>query len=106
MHPGTPKVERRWLFSFHWLGACRNYVPGAEKRVAVLLLFLGAGMMPVQLRAGPPGIFEETGSLVNPSQFQWPALLPNGKVLVGGQLYDPASGTWTATGGGSTVFGA
>ena len=60
--------------------------------------------MPVQLRAGPPGVFEETGSLVGPGCGEWATLLPNGKVLFSGQLYDPASGTWSGNGDGGCTF--
>jgi len=51
----------------------------------------------------------EAGTLVSGRYFQTATLLPNGKILVAGgnaggvatnsvQLYDPATGTWTATG--------
>ena len=51
----------------------------------------------------------ETGSLATARDIHTATLLPNGKVLVAGgtndfgtlasaELYDPASGTWTATG--------
>ena len=53
--------------------------------------------MPAQLRAGPPGFFEATGSRVAPSFGDSATLLPNGKVLAAGELYDPASGTWAMT---------
>jgi WD40 repeat protein len=59
-------------------------------------------MMPAQLRAGTPGFFEPTGSRVAPSFGDSATLLPNGKVLVAGELYDPASGTWALTGSGGT----
>jgi WD40 repeat protein len=104
MHPGTPLEERRSLFGFHWLGDGRCYLHGAKRRVAFLLLFLGAGLLPVQLRAGSNGVFEQTGSLVGPSWGDWATLLANGKVLFGGQLYDPASGTWSGDGGSISFF--
>ncbi|MEY2504808.1 MAG: hypothetical protein QOG27_1088, partial [Verrucomicrobiota bacterium] len=53
--------------------------------------------MPVQLRAGPPGFFEATGSRVAPSFGDLATLLPNGRVLASGEVYDQASGTWTTT---------
>ncbi len=74
-------------------------------RVAFLLLFFGAGLMPTQLRAGGSGAFEQTGSLATPRSSHSATMLPNGKVLVAGltlgestELYDNASGTWTETG--------
>jgi Galactose oxidase, central domain/Kelch motif len=106
MHPGTPLEKCRPLFGFPWLVACCRCLRSADRRIAVLLLFLGAGMMPAQLRAGNPGVFEETGSLVTPTWGNLATLLPNGKVLFQGQLYDPASGIWTETGHGSTSLAA
>ena len=98
----------RWLFSFYWLGACRDYLNRAEKRVAFLLLFLGAGLLRVPPCAGAPGVFEETGSLATARGIHTATLLPNGKVLVAGglatstpfasaELYDLSSGSWTTT---------
>jgi WD40 repeat protein len=78
---------------------------GAKRRVAFLLLFLGAGLMPVQLRAGSPGVFEQTGTLPNACWGLPATLLSNGKVLVSGQLYDPASGSWTTTGSAGVPWG-
>jgi len=104
MHPEIAPEECRASFGFRWLGARRHSSQGAKRRVAFLLLFLGAGLMPMQLRAGPPGVFEETGSLVGPSWGDWATLLPSGKVLFGSQLYDPASGTWSGNGGSLTFF--
>ena len=106
MNRGTRPKECR-SFGFRWLGACRHYLQGAKRRVAFLLLFLGAGLMPVQLRAGSPGVFENTGDLTTIQSGHTATLLPNGKVLVtmgspgtapaSVELYDPATGTWTAT---------
>jgi hypothetical protein len=97
MHAGTLPEKGRSLSGFHWSRS-------AKRRIAFIPLVLGLGLAPLQLRAGPPGFFEETGRLVNPTWGYSATLLPNGKVLVGGQLYDPASGTWSETGGGSTFF--
>jgi hypothetical protein len=74
----------------------------AGKRIAFLLLFLGIGLVPVQLRAGSPGVFEATGNRVAPSFGDLATLLPSGKVLASGELYDPASGTWAITGNSGT----
>jgi Kelch motif len=82
------------------------------RRVAFPLLLLGAGLVLVQPCAGASGVFEETGRLGAGRQLHTATLLPNGKVLVAGgstsfpggsflasaELYDPASGTWMATG--------
>ena len=64
--------------------------------------FLLAGPLATQ---GAPTNFVNTGSLATPRVGHTATLLPNGKVLVAGgspyagaELYDPASGTWTATG--------
>ena len=106
MRPGTPTEECRSLFGFHWLGACRRYLQGAKGRVAFLLPFL-AGLVLVQPCAAGSGVFEHTGDLTTIQSGHTATLLPNGKVLVTGgsygpglasaELYDPASGTWTAT---------
>jgi hypothetical protein len=81
------------------------------RRVAFILLFLGAGLIIVQPCAGGSGSFENTGSLATARYYHTATLLANGKVLVAGgtgpsgqnflqsaELYDPASGTWAATG--------
>ena len=100
MHLGISPQECRSLFGLHWLG-----LQGAKRRVAFLLLFLGAGLMPVQLRGGSPGVFEGTGTLPNPCWGQVATLLPNGEVIISGQLYDPASGSWTITGSAGVPWG-
>ena len=80
------------------------------RRLAFFLLFLGAGLLLVQPCAGGSGSFSNTGSLVGARFLHTATPLSNGKVLVAGgqgisneplasaELYDPASGTWTATG--------
>ena len=102
MNPGTPLEECRPLFGFPWLGACRRWLQDAVGRVGFPVLFLGLGFIPAPLRAGPPGVFEETGSRVAPSFGDSATLLANGKVLAAGELYDPASGTWAVTGSSGT----
>jgi hypothetical protein len=80
------------------------------QRVALPLLFLGAGLLLAQPCAAGSGGFHATGSLATARYDHTATLLPNGKVLVAGgtdndfhgvtstELYDPASGTWMATG--------
>ncbi len=86
------------------------------RRVALPLLLLGAGLVGVQPCVSAPFGFEETGSLNTARYLHTATLLPNGKVLVAGgfglggnltsaELYDPASGTWTATGSLATRHG-
>jgi hypothetical protein len=102
MQPRTPVEGSQSLFGFHWLGAHRRSFQDAERRVVFMLLLLGAGVMPTRLSAGPPGFFEATGSRVAPSFGDTATLLPNGKVLAAGELYDTASGTWATTGNSGT----
>src|SRR6266550_4313266 len=85
------------------------------RRVAFLLLFLGAALVLVQPCASAAGVFTNTGSLNIGRSQHTATLLPNGKVLVAGgvdnnnnalasaELYDPVSGTWTATGNLNTA---
>lgn len=73
------------------------------------LLVLAAAAILLQFSAGIVSAFEYTGSLTRDRESHTATLLPNGKVLVAGgfargfdgkgaELYDPASGTWTAIG--------
>jgi len=108
MQPGTSPEQRRSLFGFHWLGAGRYYLRGVQRRVAFLLLFVGAGLVLAQPCAGGSGVFENTGSLATTRTSHTAALLPNGNVLVTGgglneapipsEMYDPASRNWTSAG--------
>src|SRR5207248_10297002 len=84
-------------------------------RIALPLLLLGAALAVTQPCAAQSGTWTATGSLANTGS-RTATLLPNGKVLVAGgyqrrgywppytyfataaELYDPASGTWAATG--------
>ena len=87
------------------------------RRIAFPLVLLGAGLVLIQPCAGQSGTWTATGSLNTVHDFHAATLLPNGKVLVAGEfstfdpffpyhrrisagaeLYDPASGTWAATG--------
>ena len=79
------------------------------RRIAFLLLFLGAGLAVTRPCLGLSFEFEETGNLSTARDYHTATLLPNGQVLVAGgatlngplasaELYDPATGTWTATG--------
>jgi N-acetylneuraminic acid mutarotase len=79
-------------------------------------LAVAAGLL-VQPCSGASGVFSNTGSLAVGHDNHTATLLPNGKVLVAGgingpgdqtasastELYDPASGTWTATGSLATA---
>ncbi len=78
------------------------------RRIVCPLVFLGAGLMVVQLCAGTPFQFEPTGPLVIERAEHTATLLPNGTVLVAGghdgfgnlaaaELYDPVTGIWRTT---------
>ena len=82
------------------------------QRLAFPLLLLGAGLVLVPPCPGAPFVFQLTGGLIQGRQDHTATLLENGKVLVAGgfnhrlnpsslasaELYDPATGLWTATG--------
>src|SRR5436305_8286959 len=80
------------------------------RRIAFPLLGLGTWLVLVQPCVSAPFRFEQTGKLATARDSHTATLLPNGKLLVAGgedlsrpgllaraELYDPASGTWTAT---------
>ena len=155
-------MESQSVFGFYGFRAClRHLHDAAERRLAFLLFFLGAGLVLVHPCAGQT--WTATGSLATARQEHSATLLPNGKVLVAGgfdgsgtvlasaelvrsgegpdgyrqprhrtpssrgnvaaqrpgarrrwswrtydllasaELYDPASGTWTATGSLTTA---
>jgi N-acetylneuraminic acid mutarotase len=94
--------------------APRHYLFGISGQLAVrpifLLLSIAATLLggATAVQSAPVG-FVDTASLATARYFHTATLLPNGKVLVAGgdgngpsqesaELYDPASGTWTATG--------
>ena len=97
-----------WIaFQLDWLGIAFRLREAAGRRAAFLLLFLGTGLvLGTAVRRGS-GVFENTGDLTTIQSGHTATLLPNGKVLVTGgsygpglasaDLYDPVSGTWTAT---------
>ena len=98
--------------------APRHYLFGISGQLAVrpifLLLSIAATLLggATAVQSAPVG-FVDTASLATARYFHTATLLPNGKVLVAGgfngdfdfgfnlanaELYDPASGTWAATG--------
>ncbi|HEV2839896.1 MAG TPA: kelch repeat-containing protein [Chthoniobacterales bacterium] len=102
-----PTEKSPLSLAFHRVGAFRRYWPGAQKQIASVVAFFGAGLVFAHPCAGGSGVFEQTGSLAIPRSNHTATLLPNGKVLAAGtgggdfsaELYDSASGTWTTTGG-------
>jgi hypothetical protein len=109
VHRKLPAKECRSSFVFHWLSACRNCLSGPIQRDAFLLLFLGMGLALAQPCGAASIGFENTGSLVTARFRHTATLLSDGRVLVvtgntsdgpvaSAELYDPASGIWTATG--------
>src|SRR5438046_6404491 len=89
----------------HYLFGISGWLP---LRSAFLLLSTGAALLAAPLATqGAPVNFVITGSLATARVGHTATLLPNGKVLVAGgsagaELYDLASGTWTATGSPNT----
>src|SRR5438067_2036450 len=85
------------------------------RRVAFLLLFLGAALVLVQPFASAAGVSTNAGILNIGRSHHAATLLPSSNVLVAGgigsssnplasaELYDPASGTWTGTGSLNTA---
>lgn len=106
----TPAEERRPSFGFHWLAACSYSFRGAGRRAEIAFLILSMGLALAYPCRGVSIGFERTGSLATARYDHTATSLPNGKVLVAGgylegqgdlasaELYDPASGAWTATG--------
>jgi len=98
----------------HFFSAGLSAALVLARRVAFPLLLLNVGMMLAQPGSGDSGFFNNTGSLGTARTSHTATLLLNGKVLVAGgfggglsadiaELYDPASGIWTA--GGSFATG-
>jgi hypothetical protein len=86
----------------------RPAYPIVRQRVIFPLLFLGSGLVLIHPCAGQSGTWTSTGSLATGRSAHTATVLQNGKVLVAGgsgntllasaELYDPATGNWTATG--------
>src|SRR5439155_1128101 len=110
-----------WTFTGSLNNARFNHtatlLPNGMVLVAAGLLFDSSGSS-AELYDPASGTWTATGNLNNPGRDSSTAtLLPNGKVLVAGgrlqsssgppstsaELYDPASGTWTATGSLNTA---
>ncbi|MEP6809574.1 MAG: kelch repeat-containing protein, partial [Chthoniobacterales bacterium] len=88
------------------------------RRILLLLLALGLGVIGAQSGAAAPGSFSATGSLATSRSSTKAVLLQSGKVLVPGgfsglstnplqlpsaELYDPATGSWSMTGSLTTA---
>lgn len=84
---------------------------------AILAVMISLGLAAIRSFGGTvaPSNFSFTDSLAAPRNAHVAMLLPNGKVLVAGgsdnqkplvsaELYDPATGHWTATGNSSSAF--
>jgi galactose oxidase-like protein len=86
-----------------------RWYPGLARLAGGALLVMGGGQSPNAARTQTCERFDPvtlqwayTGSMLNPTEFPPSALLHTGRVLATWwppQLYDPASGQWTATGG-------
>jgi hypothetical protein len=83
-----------------------------------IVFLLGLGVCGSTILAQTPGTFTATGNMTTPRALHSATLLPNGKVLItqgtyslgqfsssAAELYDPATRTFTATGGTATVSG-
>jgi hypothetical protein len=83
-----------------------------------IVFLLGLGVCDSTILAQTPGTFTATGNMTTPRALHSATLLPNGKVLITqgtyslgpvsssvAELYDPATRTFTATGGTATVSG-
>src|SRR5438552_8635920 len=92
--------------------ALRRHLLHTSEQLAIRPIFLLLSTCAALLGAPPatqgaPVNFVITGSLATARVGHTATLLPNGKVLVAGgsagaELYDQASGTWTATGSPNT----
>ena len=90
------------------IAGLRLVFSNAASRIAIPLLVVGMALVFVQPCAALSFQFEETGSMAVGRDNGTAVLLQNGRVLVAGgigidflasaELYDPANGTWTATG--------
>jgi hypothetical protein len=114
MNVGTPAGPQSPSSFDRVMAARRGLGLSAAKRIAFLLLFSGAAFGFARLSEGRSLGFEKTGNLATARTPASATLLPNGKVLFVGtevgnsqsratELYDPSSGTWSATGRPSSV---
>jgi WD40 repeat protein len=114
--PNDNNIQTKTMKTFHSLAVgLRPAFLILARRIAFLLLLLGAGLALIQPCAGQSGTWTATGSLATARWGHTATLLLDGKVLVAGgidssfiafasaELYDPATGTWTATGNLATA---